>query len=281
MLQMVPVGDAEDEREPSGDGSATSFFAIPAPRAKSAPMTPPSTPTPVQAPSSSGFQPPPYNASSAGSAAPPQPMVQGPVASAGNAGASPFQVQGPPPPAAGSDSRVQSTRVLVIVLAVFLLAVMAVLSIVALYFFAQMGTPEPTPEQAPIAKVEVKKERPRDADTGTARPQPPAAPVQAAKPRPKAAGSSAPAAPKPAALGANAAVSASFAGATVPTGVEITCSGGFRQRGSVSGGSVTVQGVPTADTCQMIPKGVPSTAAPVKGGRSYSCTIVGTTTSCK
>jgi len=63
--------------------------------------------------------------------------------------------------------------------------------------------------------------------------------------------------------------------------IEVRC-GDFAARGSVSGGSATISGVPSGVDCKMYPKGgVTATAFPVKSGSRYSCAITGTTTSCR
>ncbi|MFN7145945.1 MAG: serine/threonine-protein kinase, partial [Myxococcota bacterium] len=60
MLQMVPLSDNEDEKEAGADPSATSFFAIPAPKAerpKAAAPPPVAPPSPVAAPPPSPGRP--------------------------------------------------------------------------------------------------------------------------------------------------------------------------------------------------------------------------------
>jgi hypothetical protein len=216
-------------------------------------------------------------------AVPAQPLVQGPVVSYGGAaGGTPFQVAGPTPTGnTNAESRVQSVRVFAILLGVFALACVAVLSVVALWFFNVKNH-----EEKPVAAVEtpapvVKKERKED--TGTVAPKPAEAPKPAAsKPRTPRAASSTPAAPAAPRLGATATATATFSGTLIPSSVEISCSSGFRDRKSVSGGTASVPNVPTGETCQLHPKGAGApTSAPIRGGQSLSCIIVGTTTSCK
>ena len=78
----------------------------------------------------------------------------------------------------------------------------------------------------------------------------------------------------------NGTVSVRISGAS-PTSVEVSCASGFRARAGVSGGSASVAGVPVADDCKLYLKGgVVATPARVKGGRSYSCTVTGTTMQC-
>ncbi len=295
MLQMVPLSDNEDEKEAGADPSATSFFAIPAPKAerpKTAAPPPGAAPTPVAAPAGPpgarpayggppGYAPNPVAAGPAAPAAAPQPLVSGPVVSYGGAaGGTPFQVAGPTPTGnSNSESRVQSVRVFAILLGVFALACVAFLSVVALWFFNTKAE-----EEKPVAAVEAPapvKKAPKQ-DTGTLAPKQ----VDAPAPRPKQprtprepTGSST---PKPKPLGATAAVNVTFTGAMMPTSVEISCPGGFRERKSLSGGTASIPNVPTGETCQLHPKGAGApTSASVRGGQSPNCTIVGTTTSCK
>jgi serine/threonine-protein kinase len=292
MLQMVPLSDNEDEKEAGNDPSATSFFAIPAPKAERPKGGAPQgvAPAPVPGPPNAAPTRPPFAAPSftplpvAGGAAPQhaapqQPLVSGPVVNYGGAGGgTPFHVAGPTPTSnTNAESRVQSVRIYAILLGVFALACVAVLSVVALWFFA------PRPEVKQVAEAPVVAPPPvhkvRKDDTGAPKQQapPPGPTVHKAPKTPSA--SSAPATPK---LGATASVTVNFAGAAIPTSVEISCSGGFRQRKGLSGGSVTVPDVPTGDTCQLYPKGAGApTSTPVRGGKTYNCSIIGTTTSCK
>jgi cytoskeletal protein RodZ len=211
----------------------------------------------------------------------PQPLVQGPVVSYGGAaGGTPFQVAGPTPTSnANSESRVQSVRVFAILLGVFALACVAVLSVVALWFF-NMKAQEEKPVAVAEAPAQPVKKAPKQ-DTGTVAPRQVEAPKPAAsKPRTTTkAVSTEPKAPK---LGATASVTVTFSGATMPTSIEVSCPSGFRDRKSLGGGSATVANVPTGESCSLHPKGAGApTSAPVRGGQSLNCTIVGTTTSCK
>ncbi len=294
MLQMMPLSDNEDEKEAGNDPSATSFFAIPAPKSErpkagsappsAAPMSmsgPPAArpafngpptfnPTPISGGGSMG--PPPSHA--------PQPMVSGPVVSYGGAANNtPFQVAGPQPTGNNNaESRVQSVRVFAVLLGVFALACVAVLSVVALWFFQMQKVEKPVETvavAAPAPQVKKAKE-----DTGqVAKVETKAAPVRprtVKDPTPRA--PSAPAAPR---LGAKAAVNVTFTGSPIPTSVEITCPS-FRDKRSLNNGSATVPDVPTGESCQLHPKGAGApTSASVSGGKSYTCAISGTVTSCR
>lgn len=77
-------------------------------------------------------------------------------------------------------------------------------------------------------------------------------------------------------------VSVSFTSSPAPLQIEVRCSDGFAGRASLGGGAASISGVPSGADCKMYPKGgVTATAYPVKAGGHYSCSITGTTTSCK
>lgn len=297
MLQMVPLSDNEDEKEAGADPSATAFFAIPAPKADRpkgaapAPSSPPSVapvagPPPAR-PAYGG--PPAYspNPVAAGPSAPPPvaptPMVSGPVVSYGGASqGTPFQVTGqaPPPGSGKDDSRVQTARVFAVLLGVFALACVAVLSVVALWY---LNSTQKQPETvATNDKVEqAKPEPPPPArDTGTK-------PIkQEVKKQPTGGGTgkkttSDPKPAPPPKLAARAPATVKFTGATIPATVEVDCAGD-RRRVSLSGGVATIADVTTSDPCKLIPKGgAVATSALIRGGSTYNCEIIGTTTSCK
>lgn len=303
MLQMVPLNDNEDEKEAAGDPSATAFFAIPAPKAErpksqgpaSMSGSPMSNPTPMQAAPNSmnapaPFQPPsiaPMNSQpqstaphSMGPQSMAQPMVQGPMVGYGQSGGNtPFQVSGPQPTqSANVESRMQSTRVLaVVVAAVGMLCVALLLTVVAIFLYNNKKGD--TPVAAPIAVVEAKPSAPKPARGDTGMPAPKAAPAAPKKPR--ATGGGGPTTPAAPRLGPTGSVGVTFSGSPTPTQIEITCGSGFRQRSGVSGGSASVASVPTGEDCKLIPKGVVATAFIVRGGRNYNCSFSGTTMSCK
>ena len=72
-----------------------------------------------------------------------------------------------------------------------------------------------------------------------------------------------------------------FEGSPSPAAVEVACGSVFRQRAAVVHGSVTMKGVPAGLACQLYPKGLVATSAPVGPGRAYTCVFVGTTMSCR
>ncbi|MDP2308713.1 MAG: protein kinase [Pseudomonadota bacterium] len=298
MLQMVPLSDNEDEKEAGNDPSATSFFAIPAPKSErpkgSAPSSGAASPgfagaapsgPPAARPTFGG--PPAFNPTpmAGGPMAQPQqqapqPMVSGPIVSYGGAsGGTPFQVAGPQPTGNNNaDSRVQSVRVFAVLLGVFALACVAVLSVVALWFFQMKANEKPIETVAVVAPLPVKK-TPKE-DTGVQKPvETKPAPIKQKQtnptPRP-------PVTPAVAKIGPKAPVTVTFTGSPIPTSVEINCPSGFRDKRGLSGGSATVPDVPTGESCQLHPKGAGApTSANVRGGSSYNCTISGTVTSCR
>ncbi|MBM4392873.1 MAG: hypothetical protein FJ090_17245, partial [Deltaproteobacteria bacterium] len=304
MLQMVPIVN-EDEQEAAADPSATAFFAIPAPkseRAKSAPppsptsaafappggsspMTPaPMTPPPMsQASMMGGVAPPPASMAGGISTGAPAGGISGPTSGGYGApqpgyGGTPFGVSGQVPTQGSSvESRMQSTRVFAIIAAALFMLCMAILAAAGIVFYQMTRDDTDAPVVATAAPVATTPAPAPRADTGQV-PKPKATASTKSSGSTRAA-SAAPAAPR---VGATAPVSVTFSGATVPTTVEVACDSGFRDRGSVRGGVATVASVPTSGSCKLYPKGgVVGSSVAVRGGGSYSCTISGTTTSCK
>lgn len=155
-----------------------------------------------------------------------------------------------------------------------LMGVALVMAVVA-WFYLSRKEEAPAPPPVAAAAAPAPPPRTRDADTGTPRQKAPA---------PRRQSSAAPAPPReaPAPRATNGTVTIAFAGDIAGlTGVEITCTDGFRQRGPLSGTSVSIGGVPTAGDCVAIPKGKAGTKTVVRGGGQYSCQFVGTTLSCR
>ena len=279
MLEMVPLSADKDKSAAAEDPSATAFFAIPAPKADRAkgvvPPPPPSMPQPT--PSLSGVGPPvarpPLGGGNNMGAAPPQPLVSGPVVSYGGAAQSPFQVSGPSQgmaPPADAGQRVQSNRVYAILVAVFALVGIAVVA--AIWFRPEPPPPPPPPPvlntPTPVVTTTAKAVE----DTGVPAPVP-----KPATPKPKATVThvAAPVASGPAPLTVH------LADATQATSIEVTCPSNFRNRASLKGGVGTIGAVPQ-ESCNLIFHGGPPAAyAPVHGGQSLNCSIVGTTAVCK
>ncbi len=293
MLRMVPVNENADEREVQGDHSATAFFAIPAPKSERPKNTP--------APSTPSMQPPaggPRPFTPAQSMMPAQSMnqpaqsmhqpaqsvmgggIQGPVSGYGS-GQTPFQAAGPQQtPAANAESRVQSWRVYAIVLAVVALAGAFLISVVGIGAWKYSQTKDTPTETVAVAAPTPPPPKRHNQDTATPKQQ--AAP-KAPTAKPHTSGgttgvAAAPVAPK----SDKGTVSVTFASSPAPLQIEVRCSDGFAGRAAIGGGAASVANVPTAADCKMFPKGgVTATPYPVKGGSHYTCSITGTTTSCK
>jgi serine/threonine-protein kinase len=283
MLPMVPLNENADEREVSGDHSATAFFAIPGPkaeRARSAPSGPPTPPmTPPQA-SPRPFTPPPAVAAPAPA---PTPLgIQGPTVGYG-AAQTPFQTAGPQQQTQeNAESRVQSWRVYAILVAVMGLAAMFLVAVVAVgWWKISQDTEKPT-ETIATAAPPPPPPKHKQEDTAAPRPaQAQPAPVKAPTRRPTASAAAGSAPAQPAAPRADkGTVTVTFTSTPAPMSIEVRC-GDFAARGTVSGGTATITNVPSGAECKMYPKGgVTATAFPVKSGARYSCAITGTTTSC-
>jgi hypothetical protein len=297
MLPMVPLGN-EDEAEVQADPSATAFFALPAPKADRAKVAPPPA-APAFQPPSGGARPasggpPQFVPPSPGVAPLPSPVapaqpVQGGIglggASAGiglgGASGTPFQVAGPAPSSNSVDeSRMQSTRVYAVIFAAFALVCLAVTVAGGVIYWKVSSSKEPdkgpvaatTPPPLPPPPVEEPEEEVAPPPTGVGRPHA----TGSGTTRPV---STTPAPPRPSATGN---VTATFTGSQIPLKLEVTCDGGFQQRVSLAGGSGTVSGVPSSGSCKMFPKGgVVGTPWAVNGGHSYTCSIEGTTTTCR
>jgi len=286
-MEMVPIGAVGGAGPSQDDGSATSFFAIPAPKAeRSKALTPPSGPP-------TSLPPPPVGASSMqdqpaylppgaqrGVALPPpppvQPSISGPVAyQPGQANASPFQVTAAaPPPAADAGQRVQSNRVYAIILAVMVLAAMAVVT--AIWFRPDKpDTTTPTTVAAvTTTQPTVTPTKPRD--TGEVAPK-----VKAAPATPKKATGVVKAPPPPPPSSGPGTVSVRITDASPITAVEVVCpQSGFRLRGTVTGGRASIPGVPR-ESCTLFFKGYPGQFGPVTGGQSLSCHMQQSTAVCQ
>lgn len=289
MLEMVPLSNDKDKSEAEQDPSATAFFAIPAPKAERArPAGPPSpglggpvgvAPPPPPGPigvSPIGRPPiagPPVIGGQV--APPPQPMVQGPVVSYGNAaGSTPFGVAGPGPvaaPGADSGQRTQSTRVYAIILAVIALVGVAVVA--AVWLKPGSDDKDTAPPPVVVTTTEPKRVKAEPVDSG----EPPPAPAPApARPRTP----SAPRAPTPAPASGPATLTVKLADAGGANAVEVVCPSGFRQRSALSGGSGSIASVPQEKCTMYFKGGAPAQFGPVRGGQSLNCNIVGTTAVC-
>ncbi|MSQ01557.1 MAG: serine/threonine protein kinase [Myxococcales bacterium] len=287
MLEMVPLGN-QDEAEAAADPSATAFFAIPAPKNErprqgtvpaSAPFqAPPSGARPTSAPMA--FQPPAPGSAPVHQAPAPAGIGMGGASAIGvghaSGGATPFQVAGSVPTQGSADeSRMQSTRVFALIFGALAMVFMAVLAAGAAVAWKMSQEEKPAIADASQAPKMIPPKPPDPVeDEPDAPPPPPKAPRRggggqtAATPTPRAS--------------ATDTVTVTFTGTPIPGKIEIDCGEAFRKQQSLSGGSAIVAGVPTSGDCKMIPKGgVVASKASVRGGRTYTCSISGTTTVCK
>ncbi|MCB9760090.1 MAG: protein kinase [Alphaproteobacteria bacterium] len=297
MLQMVSLTDKVEEAAKS-DPSATAFFAIPAPKSdkRAQPVTPVVTPpsNPIGLPGppivgpTPGIQP---IGQPIGGPVVQGPVISGPVASGPQAGAiaqgpvanTPFQVAGggAAPPPADAEQRTQSNRVYAIVLAMFFLVGVAIFAAV---WFRPTGdaVADAPSDPPPVVKEEPSKDRGkrRTVDTGT-----PAAEEDIPKEAPKVSRPPRTPSTTPKSTSSSAGpgtVAVKLGGGTEgTTSVEVTCPSGFRQRGRVSGGSASVTGVPSENCTLHFKGGAPAKFAPVRGGQSLNCSIIGTTAQCQ
>ncbi|MBL8614121.1 MAG: serine/threonine protein kinase [Deltaproteobacteria bacterium] len=215
--------------------------------------------------------------------------IQGPMAgyggAAGGAGGSPFQVGGAaPPPAPDASEGTQSHRVYAILTAVVLLVCVAAVAAVLLRGSGKPDEPAPAVAKVDAEPAPKEKKKKKKAEEDTAAP-PPAAPT----PKPKGSGGGGTPKPKPASGGAAPAPAPRANGGSVSvrlsgapnTSFEVSCPGGFRGRGSLSGGAGSVSGVPGEDCTVYFKGGPPAKYGPVRGGQSISCTIEGNTAICR
>lgn len=205
-------------------------------------------------------------------------MIGGPVA-----GGSPFGVQGgaaingvPP-----EENRASSARVFVIILALFaLLSTAVVAAVIAIAIGAQyMNKPEEVAEEkvTPKARVEHEEEPEEEAPVITKK-EPPK--VRA----PKKEGEPVVAAPKkepPPPAKTLDTLTVKLAGDAAASGIAVRCPS-TKNKASFSGGTASIRDVPTNEDCELqFTGGSPAQFRPVHGGKTYTCTILNTTASCK
>lgn len=219
---------------------------------------------------------------------PVQPAIQGPVVGYGSAqgAATPFQVSGPTPasPAADSDQRVQSTRLYAILFACMVLVIVAV--VVAVWLRPGSGdepvAAAPAPSPAVVTKVEKKPSA--GGDTGAAEPAPKKPePKPASTRKPSTTTTAAATTPKPAPVGNPGAITVRLSDAAAFTSVTVLCPNGFRGKGTFAGGSATVSGVPSGESCSLHFNGgiTPGRFNGAAAGASMTCGMVGSGMICK
>lgn len=293
MLKMVPLKESDaDEEEGSGKvSSATQFFALPVPKrsTKSEPE-----PAPAPAPAAAPPPGPPPGAYPMGHPGmmPGGPMgIQGPVAS-GPVAMGPMMGQYPSmqsmPQNQGGDpdsGRAQSFRVFGIVIAlvgVVCAALLATVVLVVIGLNMNGGGNATSNSSGPVAIAPPPKPAGgRPVDTGSAKTKAKSAPSpqpSTSAPRPSSSGTSAPRpAPAPAAPKAPtgpAAVTFKCSGECEWTSVEVKCEGGFRERGSFTGGVAVVANVPI-EKCDAFFKGGPPGKVAITGGQTKTCSYAG------
>jgi hypothetical protein len=251
------------------DSSATAFFAIPAPKAQAPKAVAPE-------------EPPAPKAVSSGAAGPAPASIDRPAFPAGGGGigmgmaggGTPFQVSGPAPTAnSNKEKDVESSRIWVLIIGMFGLALMVVIGVILLIvLIPHQKAPEPVAQNnTPVVKEK--------ADTGTPK-QPELPPTvqgtHISKPAPVVKSNT----PPPPPPQPSDKVTLVFSGSPVPSSMELFCDNGYRQRGNLSNNAISFGGVP-ATGCKVIPKGgVVTTDAAVKPGKTYNCTVAGTTLNC-
>lgn len=318
MLPIVPLSAGSDKAAAANDPSATSFFAIPAPKTPRASAPPSGGP--------GAFQPPPVAPVQAYASQPAASPVRpggvagyGAVAGYGGAAAAanpntPFQVAGPGPAGGSSaETRVQSQRVWVLMLVMAMLAGMAVLSVVAIVLYTNhTNDTAGTPGNAPIvpapaptltcASGEILVENVcvkdfKDCGNGESVgyydtcPTPKVvaptlrctAPLRAYRGKCVDPGSIPVDQPPKveAPVAARASLTVTFTGDPLPTSATLQC-GDDKLRGTVNGGRVTFADVPTSGSCTLRPSSA-MTYTPAKdlhGGKNYTCSVLNYQTNC-
>jgi hypothetical protein len=288
MLQMVSMDSEEDGDNLQKKKSATAFFSIPTPKRKA-------TAEPEQGSSGPPPAAPVASVASAGQASLPPGMASlppGAIGSLGGIGISgpvagglpsspgtPFGVASQPPMAGvGEESRSQSYRVYLII-AGLVGALMLALIVVTFAIVAGVvmkGEGDSSSSSASTATVAPSpKPTTQVRDTGTA---PPPTITVSSKPAPRPSPGPRPSAPRPKA--GPQPISVVIGDSSRFTSIEVSCPSGFRQRGSFSGKTATVPGVPIEECTVNFKGGVPSKTT-IRGGQTKTCTWVGPQAKCR
>lgn len=304
MIEMMPVGDAEaDLRDIHGDPNSTQMIALKIPKGERAkPAAPPSV-----RPGGVGGPPPPP--SPMGSSGPPRPPgappppppggPQPPLVAAGNLGgaaqaAPPSAHKGPfkdTTNAGGTDQAygtVQSARVYAIVACMFGVVGLAII----LGLFWDSGSDADTTNSSNTTTVASTTSSPSRTDQAKDTGGPPAPPVRSSASRSSSRSRAKSKTTTPARTkSAKRSSSSSIGGGNVivrlpdsaqASGVELVCGGGaYRLRKSFSSGVASFSGVPGGVCTFYFKGGLPSQFTPVTAGRSYSCSVIGSTAVCK
>jgi len=226
-----------------------------------------------------------------GNLAPPTPpqAIQGPVVGYGGAqsgGGTPFVVSGPTPgsaPPADADSRVQSTRLYAILFACFVLVSVAI--VVAVWLRPGGGSGDgdavadngsTAPNTAVVDGIR-KKAEPKDTGVVEAAPAPkPTRHRTSSKVKTTAA-------PAPSPPSNPGAITVKLGDPNGFSSMTVLCPSGFRAKGTFSGGSATVGGVPAGQSCSLIFNGgiSPGRFSGAKAGRTFTCSMIGSGMVCK
>ena len=303
MIQMMPVGEAEaDLRDIQGDPNSTQMIALKIPKGERAkPAAPPSVrpgqasaaPPPPPSPMGSGGPPRPTGGPPPPPAAPHAPMVAAGNLSGAAQAVPPSGHKGPfkdTTDAGGTDQAygtVQSARVYAIVAGMFGLVCLAII----LMLFWDKGDEADTTSASSTTTVASSTSSPsRDQvkDTGG----PPAPPVRSSSSRSSSRSKTKSTTSSPTrAKAAKRSSSSSIGGGNVivrlpdsaqASGVELVCGGGaYRLRKAFSSGVASFSGVPGGVCTFYFKGGLPSQFTPVTAGRSYSCSVIGSTAVCK
>ena len=302
MIQMRPVGEAEaDLRDITGDPNSTQMIAMKIPKGERAK---PAAPPGVRPGGVGGAPPPPSPMTSGGpprppGAPPPPPATAGtqpPLVATGNLGGSaqavsPSAHKGPfkdTTDAGGKDQAygtVQSARVYAIVASMF--GVVCIAIIVMLFW----DTGEDVDTTSTTTSVASTTSSPSRSDQVKDTGGPPAPPVRSSSRSSSRSRAKATTTTPARAKSAKRSSSSSIGGGNVivrlpdsaqASGVELVCGGGaYRLRKSFSSGVASFSGVPGGVCTFYFKGGLPSQFTPVTAGRSYSCSVIGSTAVCK
>jgi hypothetical protein len=282
MVEIVPIHQL-GAQQGSEDPSATSFFALPAPKVEARAATPPPRPpqpSPGSAPPMGGMAAPPafQAAPFASGPASGAPVIAGPIAP--EASSTPFQVQAQGMTTAATDStqRAQSNRVYAIILGVVGLVGIAI--VVAVWAAPDKKGEETAPTKQEVVLVTPPTTPPVEVPADPVIPQQPPPRSSSNKGAPK--GESQPkATPPPAPSSSPGPLTVTLQDASGISGVEVVCPSNFRQRVSLAGNSATVPNVPV-ESCTLFFKGaVNAQYGPVRGNQRLSCRLAGSTAVCQ
>ena len=293
MLSMESLSESLDQPEDSKNANATEFWALPTTsvdRAK--PVPPPPVPGARNAP-------PPPPGSPVAAPAPPAPSGPVPVAppltsggiavDSGAPSRTPFRAgQGAPsatPPSNTQfEKRVQSNRIY----AIWVGVVVVLFGLLLVALFGDWSEKEQAAAQVESSatstsssvKRTVDRDRPNNDDTGFEAP-PVRQTTRAPRTGTRPASSSRPAKPTGPRV-AGGSVLVKLADTSQASGVELVCgAGSYRLRKSFAGGVANFSGVPGGQCTLYFKGGIPAKFTPVVRGKSYNCSIVGTTAVCK